>query len=149
MRPAPPDWPRVSSALYYEDAAAAIPWLCAAFGFEVRLIVEGDGGVVEHSELTYGEGLIMVGDARRTGKFSQIRAPSAVGGINTQNIMVYVDDVDAHCAHARASGARVVMEPKTSDYGVDYWTDRTYECVDLGGHHWWFVQRLRNKGEVA
>jgi uncharacterized glyoxalase superfamily protein PhnB len=36
------------------------------------------------------------------------------------------------------------MEPKVSDYGPDYWSDKTYECVDLGGHHWWFAQRMRN-----
>jgi hypothetical protein len=36
------------------------------------------------------------------------------------------------------------MEPATHDYGGDYWTDRSYGCVDLGGHHWWFAQRLRN-----
>ncbi len=149
MRPCPPDWPRISSALYYEDAHAAIAWLCAAFGFEIRLVVEGDGGRVEHSELTFGEGVIMVGDGSKSEKFPYMRAPATVGGANTQNMLVYVDDVDAHCARARAHGARVTTEPKTTDYGVDYWTDRTYECVDVGGHHWWFAQRLRNAGEAT
>jgi hypothetical protein len=45
MRPVPKDWPRISSALYYEDAEAAIAWLGWAFGFEPRLVVEGEGGV--------------------------------------------------------------------------------------------------------
>jgi uncharacterized glyoxalase superfamily protein PhnB len=35
------------------------------------------------------------------------------------------------------------MEPKVSDYGPDHWSDKTYECVDPGGHHWWFAERLR------
>ena len=60
MKPTPRDWPRLSSSVFYQDAAAAIDWLCTAFGFEVRLKVEGDNGRIEHSELTYGEGLIMV-----------------------------------------------------------------------------------------
>ena len=60
------------------------------------------------------------------------------------NLMIYVDDVEAHCEKARAAGAKIVSEPKTTDYGADYWTDRSYECVDPGGHHWWFCQRLRN-----
>src|SRR5256885_12656457 len=47
----------------------------------------------------------------------------------------------AHCARARAAGARIVAEPKTTDYGEDYWTDRGYEAEDLGGHRWWFYQR--------
>jgi uncharacterized glyoxalase superfamily protein PhnB len=59
MKPTPPDWPRMSSAVVYQDAAAAIKWLCEAFGFEVRLKIEGDKGQIEHSELSYGEGLIM------------------------------------------------------------------------------------------
>ncbi len=35
MKPPPSDWPRMSSAVVYKDAAAAIQWLCDAFGFEV------------------------------------------------------------------------------------------------------------------
>ena len=60
MKPTPPGWPRISSALFYDDAGQAIDWLCRAFGFEVRLRVEGDGGRIEHSELEYEGGLIMV-----------------------------------------------------------------------------------------
>jgi uncharacterized glyoxalase superfamily protein PhnB len=131
-------------SLYYDDAVEAIDWLCRAFGFEVRLKVEGEGGRIEHSELTFGEGLIMVAGADKSSKFPQIRSPHQVGGAKTQNMMVYVDDVEAHCKRAREAGARIVSEPKTTDYGEDYWTDRGYECEDIGGHHWWFYQRLRD-----
>jgi len=55
-----------------------------------------------------------------------------------------VDDVEAHCARARAAGAKIRSEPTTTDYGEDHWTDRGYECEDIGGHHWWFYQRLRD-----
>lgn len=37
MRSTPAGWPRISTALYYQDPAKAIDWLCRAFGFEVRL----------------------------------------------------------------------------------------------------------------
>src|SRR5277367_3416984 len=114
MKPPPPDWPRLSSSVFYQDAAAAIDWLCAAFGFEVRLKVEGDNGRIEHSELTYGEGLIMVAqesaDAPRLWKRS-MRSPKSLGGACTQSIMFFVDDAMVHCAHARAGGARIVEEP--------------------------------------
>jgi uncharacterized glyoxalase superfamily protein PhnB len=60
MKNTPEGWPRLSSALYYRDAAAAIDWLQRAFGFEVRLRVEGDQGRIEHSELTFGEAVVMV-----------------------------------------------------------------------------------------
>lgn len=144
MKPTPPGWPRISSSLYYDDAAKAIEWLCDAFGFEVRLKVEGEGGRIEHSELVFGEGVIMVAGAEKADKFPQIRSPKQVGGANTQNLFAYVDDVVAHCERARAKGARIVVEPKVSDYGEDYWSDKSYECVDVGGHHWWFSERLRS-----
>jgi uncharacterized glyoxalase superfamily protein PhnB len=143
MRPSPPGWPRISTALYYDDAAQAIDWLCRAFGFEVRLKVEGDGGRIEHSELVFGEGLIMVGGPKPE-KFPYMKSPSLVGGANTQNLMVYVDDVEAHCKRAREAGATIIKEPETTDYGEEYWSDRGYECRDIGGHYWWFYQRLRS-----
>lgn len=143
MKPTPPDWPRISSTLWYDDAAGAIDWLCEAFGFEVKIRVEGEGGRIEHSELTYGDGLIMVASADRAGRFPWARSPRQAGGGNTQNLFVYVDDVELHCARARAAGAKVTHEPTTNDYGEEYWTDRSYGCEDPGGHHWWFGQRLR------
>lgn len=148
MKPSPSDWPRFSSAVFYQDAAAAIPWLCNAFGFEVRLKIEGEGGRIEHSELTYGEGLIMVAQespqAERVWKRS-LRSPKSLNGAGTQNIMFYVDDADAHCAQARAGGAKVLEEPETHDYGADYWADRSYGALDLEGHLWWVTQRVRSR----
>jgi uncharacterized glyoxalase superfamily protein PhnB len=146
MKKPPEGWPRISSALFYEDAPAAIDWLCRAFGFEVRLKIEGEGGRIEHSELVFGEGLIMVGSAG--GKSTRAtslpcQSPRALGGVNTQSLCVYVDDVDAHCARARATGARIVEPPTTSDYGEHYASDRTYRAEDLEGHQWWFMQRVR------
>lgn len=150
MKPTPPGWPRISTAIYYEDAHAAIDWLCRAFGFEVQIKVVGDDGRIEHSELTFGGGLIMVDSP--TGKEQRMpyrRCPSQVGGGNTQNMMVYVDDVESHCARARAAGARIVREPEDHDYGEEYWADRGYECEDIGGHHWWFTERIRTGGKPA
>src|SRR4051812_28756995 len=109
-KPAPKGWPRISSSLTYEHAAPAIDWLCRAFGFEVQLRVDGENGRIEHSELVLGGGLISLGDAK-----AEIRpwrkSPRAVGGINTQTLCVYVDDVDAHCERARKAGATIAKEP--------------------------------------
>jgi uncharacterized glyoxalase superfamily protein PhnB len=142
MKPTPPGWPRSSSALCYERAAEALAWLTRAFGFEVRLMVPGENGSVVHAELVFGEAVFMVGDLKPD-KYPNRRAPTQAGGLNTQSIMVYVDDVDAHSARARAAGASIVTEPTTTDYGEQYWSDRGYECVDLGGHHWFFAERIR------
>jgi len=146
MKPTPPDWPRLSSSLYYQDANRMIDWLCQAFGFELRLKVEGDAGRVEHSELSYGEAVVMVGDERRGTRWGvDMVSPRSLSGANTQGLMLYVDDVDTHCAQARAAGARIVDEPSVHDYGEDYWADRSYGALDPEGHFWWFSQRLRNR----
>lgn len=142
MKPTPPGWPRISSSLIYDDPKKAIDWLCRAFGFEVRLLVEGEGGTVEHSELVFGEGVVMVSGAKLD-KYPHLRSPTSLSGGNTQTLMVYVDDVEAHFERAREAGATIVMELETHDYGGDYWADRGYGCTDIGGHHWWFFERLR------
>ena len=148
MKPAPSDWPRLSSSVFYRDAAQAIDWLCEAFGFEVRLKIEGDGGRIEHSELTYGEGLVMVAqeapDSPRSWKRT-MRSPQSLGGAATQSIMFFVDDAEAHCRQARACGATIVEELATHDYGEAYWADRSYGALDPEGHLWWITQRLRNR----
>ena len=134
----------MSASLVYDDAAKAIDWLCHAFGFEIQLKVEADGGKIAHSELVLGGALISLGDAK-DGERTWRKSPKHLGGANTASMCFYIDDVDAHCERARKAGAVIAMEPKTSDYGEDYWTDRSYEAVDHEGHHWWFMQRLREQ----
>jgi uncharacterized glyoxalase superfamily protein PhnB len=142
VKPTPKGWPRAASALYYEGGSAAIDWLARAFGFEVRLKIEGEGGKLAHSELVYGEAVFMIGDSRQE-KQPHLAAPTELDGKNTQSIMVYVDDVEAHFSRAKAAGARITSGIETHDYGDEYWTDRGYACVDVGGHHWWFAERVR------
>ena len=150
MKKSPEGWPRISSAVFYDDAGKAIDWLCRTFGFEVRLRVEGEGGRIEHSELTFGDGLVMVaspGGSSTSKRSTPVpgKSPRSVGGVNTQILAVFVDDADAHCARSRAAGAKIIDEPTTSDYGEDYWSDRSYRAEDLEGHHWWFMQRVRDQ----
>jgi uncharacterized glyoxalase superfamily protein PhnB len=143
----------MSPSLYYRDAARAIDWLCEAFGFEIRLKVEGEPGQIVHSELTYGQGLIMVsgsaGPDAKPADDQDFRArhasPLELGGRYNQSICMYVDDVDAHHAQAVARGARVYSALALHDYGDDYWADRSYGAFDLEGHSWWFSQRVRDE----
>ncbi|MGH9481871.1 MAG: VOC family protein [Terriglobales bacterium] len=147
MKPTPKGWPRLSSAIYYDDAAAAIEWLCGAFGFEVRIKVEGKDGRIEHSELVYGEAVVMVAQSGKRAdrqNFPPGASPRGLGGANTQSQMLYVDNADEHCARARAAGATILQQPKVSDFGPEYWADRNYAALDPEGHLWWFCQRVRN-----
>lgn len=140
MKPTPNGWPRLSAALFYKDAKAAIDWLCRAFDLNVRVKVEGPDGAIQHSELVYGEAVVMVaGEARARHHAS----PRTLEGANTGSLFLYVDDIDAHCARAREAGGRILAEPKVSDYGAEYWADKGYEVEDLEGHRWYFAQRIR------
>ena len=125
MKASPPGWPRISSSLFYDDAAKAIDWLCRTFGFEVRLKVEGEGGRIEHSELVFGDGLIMVGTAASVNPSKEAwqqfyASPKSFQGKTTQGLAIFVDDVDAHCERAKAAGAVIIREPKTEDYDNEY-----------------------------
>ncbi len=96
----------------------------------------------------FGGGLVIVSGLKPE-RFGYRRYPGQIEGANTQNMMVYVDDIDAHWKRASEAGAKLVGEIETHDYGDDHWADRGYECRDIGGHHWWFYERLRTGGEDA
>jgi len=115
--------------LSYDDAPAAIEWLCRAFGFTTRLVVPGPDGTIIHSELSLGPGVIMLGSSRpEQGRLS----PRSLPGVN-QALSVQVDDPDAHHARAVAAGAEILEEVKDQEYG-----SRSYMVKDLEGHHWCF-----------
>jgi uncharacterized glyoxalase superfamily protein PhnB len=124
-----------SSALSYRDPKAALAWLEKAFGFEPCMIILDDAGHIAHSEMSYGQGLVMVGS-----EWSEDhKSPASLAGKNTQSVHVQMtEDVDAHCARARAAGADIVQEPSDQFYG-----DRTYRARDLEGHIWTFGQTVR------
>lgn len=119
--------------LRYRDAAAAIDWLCAAFGFQPHLVVPGEDGTIAHAQLVLGHGMIMLGSARDDEFGAMQRPPAAPDAPVSQSPYIIVADVDAHHAAAVAAGARVVMAPKDEDYG-----GRGYNCRDPEGNLWNF-----------
>ena len=125
----------LTSAVFYRDPSAAIDWLERAFGFERAMIITDNEGKLAHSELRFGNDLLMVGS-----EWAEFTAsPKSIGGKNTQFVHVHVmDDIDAHCARARAAGAEILQEPADQFYG-----DRTYRARDPEGHVWTFGQTVR------
>ena len=123
----------VIPAMRYRDANAAIEWLCKAFGFEKHLVVPGENGTVAHAQLSFGNGMIMLGSAREDEFGQWVKPPRETGGIGTQSVYIIVENADAHCARAKAAGAELVMEVEDQDYG-----GRLYSCLDPEGHFWSF-----------
>lgn len=118
------------SALSYRDPRAAIAFLERAFGFELTMLLEDADANVAHAEMRLGDGSVMIG-----GEWNEdMKSPASLGGKNSQTVHIHIaEDIDAHCARARAAGARIIAEPETQFYG-----DRTYRCLDPEGH-WWTV----------
>jgi PhnB protein len=129
----PAGFPRITPYLLYADVDAALDFVVKAFGFEETVRMPGADGTTMHAEARLGEGVVMMGSPG-----PEYRNPAALGG-STQLVYVYVDDVDAHCAAARAAGATITREPEDQFYG-----DRTYGVEDPEGHHWSFSQHVRD-----
>jgi uncharacterized glyoxalase superfamily protein PhnB len=127
--------PSFSSALCYRDPKAALKWLEKAFGFETFMVITDAEGNLGHSEMRYGNGIIMVGNEWT----ADYKSPASISGRNTQTVHVHLDeDIDRHCARAKAAGAEIVMAPETQFYG-----DRTYRARDPEGHIWTFGQTVK------
>lgn len=124
-----------ASALFYKDPMVALAWLEQAFGFErVMLITDSDGNLA-HSEMRFGDGLIMIG----TEWTDHVASPASTGGRNTQSVHVYLaGGIDGHYARAKAAGAVIVRELENQFYG-----DRTYSARDPEGHVWSFGQNVQ------
>ena len=137
---------RIVPMIAYENAAAAIDWLTQAFGFRER---EGqrftsDDGAVTRAELERDRAVVMLatpnaayeGPRRHREHCEAARRwqdnPWVIDGL-----LVEVDDVDAHHAHAVVAGATVIRPPEdTEEAGM-----RLYTAVDPEGHHWMVGQR--------
>jgi len=125
----------VIPGMRYHDAPAAIQWLCRAFGFEKRLVVPGEGGSIAHAQLTFGNGMIMLGSAgaHGGGYDALVKTPRELGGVGSQAAYVIVEDPRAHYDRAVAAGAEILLPLEKQDYGGS-----GYTCRDPEGHVWSF-----------
>jgi uncharacterized glyoxalase superfamily protein PhnB len=127
----------------YEDGAAAIEWLCDAFGFRER---EGsrhmDGDRVTHAELDVGDGSVVFvatptpdyrGPHRHRASCEQadrwLQAPWVIDGV-----LVEVLDIEGHLRRAIEHGAEPLSQIEEAPFG------RLYRVEDVEGHRWMFVE---------
>jgi uncharacterized glyoxalase superfamily protein PhnB len=105
----------VIPTMLYRDAPAAIDWLCNVIGFEKRVVYAGENGVVAHAELTFGNGMIMLGTAKAEGYGTLVSTPGALNGATTQAPYIVVSDADALHARVVEAGAEIVRELNATD----------------------------------
>ena len=122
-----------ATALRYRDVAAAVDWLCAAFGFEKQTVVAGESGAIVYAQLTFGRAMLMLAPVRDTPLDKFMKQPDEVGGAETQCCYFVVADADAHYARAKEGGTEIVLEVQDDDFG-----GRGYTCRDPEGHIWTF-----------
>ena len=124
-KPSPAGRPNIFPALKYQDAPQAIEFLTKAFGFERQVVYPTDSGGIAHAQLKIGPGVVMLG--------SDAKNPANPWDAVRMGIYVYVEDVDAHHARARAAGAEIVRPLAETDYG-----SREYSVRDSEGNLWSF-----------
>jgi PhnB protein len=126
----------------YEDAGAAVDWLCEAFGFSERgerYVM--DDGTVGHAEIELAGSVVMLATPNRDYESPRAHRETCDAARRwldnpwvVDGVLVKVDDLDAHHAHAVSAGANVIRAP---DEGPD---GRLYTAEDLEGHRWMFQQ---------
>jgi PhnB protein len=128
----PPGYTRIAPYLLYEDAAAALDWLAKAFGFRERFRHALEDGRVDHAELEFAGGLIMLATPA-----TDHRSPRRLRE-TTVVIHVYVDEIQAHCQRAKEAGAKIERQPTEKPYGTIQ-----YAAEDPEGHVWLFSEQVR------
>ena len=120
-------------SLRYRNALTAIDWLVAAFGFEKQAVfVAPDNKTVQHAQLTFGNGMIMIGSVDNGGEAGKFMVqPDEIGLRETKGIYLIVSDADAVYTTAIAAGAEMVLDIRDMDYG-----GRAFTCRDLEGYLW-------------
>jgi uncharacterized glyoxalase superfamily protein PhnB len=118
-------------SLRYRNAPAAIEWLGRVFGLKKNLVVPDDSGGIAHAQLSFGDGMMMLGSVRDNewGRF--IKQPDEIGEAATQSVYLVVPDVDVIHERAKNAGAEILIPVRDEEYG-----GRSFSCRDLEGHLW-------------
>jgi len=122
----PTDVARLHVALYYADPVAAARWLAEVFQLTSPWAQIPEAGEnPSWIELRVGDVPILL--------FRSGDPGPPDGAPATHAVWVFVDDLDAHFAHASAAGATIVSPVRSHGY-------RAYEAADIEGHRWTFAQ---------
>jgi uncharacterized glyoxalase superfamily protein PhnB len=112
----------------YQDLPKAIAWLVRVFGFTEHYHY---GEPMSGAQMYLGQAFLMVKQAKH-------QTPAELG-FGTQSLTIFVEDVEGHCARAKAVGATILEEPHETVYG-----EFQYAAEDLEGHHWLFSRHARD-----
>jgi uncharacterized glyoxalase superfamily protein PhnB len=116
--------------LAYDDAPAALEFLCRAFGFEEEFRFDMPDDRIGHAVLRFAGGKIALATTWTQGGMA---SPLSLPAVHSQ-VFCEVLDVDAHYERAKAEGATIAEAPGEPSHG-----SRSYRALDLEGHRWVFA----------
>lgn len=126
------NYPTITPGLLYHNAAEMIDWLCRTFGFKKRLVIPRNDGTVLHAHLVFNNGGIMLCSAENYEYPSLCKSPKQTG-TTTVEIIVFVEDIDAHYGNTKQNGAEVIIPLDDKPYG-----GKGYTVKDPEGYIWAF-----------
>ena len=124
---------KLVTAMRYRNVAAAIEWLTATFGLAKQHVAIDDDGTIAVAHLSVGTSLIILLPVEGTELDQLMAQPDEIGGAETQNCYLVVEDADLYYAKAKAAGAEFVLDLKQYADG-----GRGFSCRDPEGHIWSF-----------
>jgi MerR family transcriptional regulator, thiopeptide resistance regulator len=124
---------RVIPFLVYEDIPAAHTFLVDVFGFTAGGVYRDAEGRPVHGEVSIGQTTVWLHAVAPEHGAISARGQEAVSG----GFVVFIEDVDTHCALVRAAGGEIVTEPADQPYG-----QREYMARDPEGRRWWFASAI-------
>ena len=116
----------VTPSLACKNAAAAIEVYKKAFGAVERMRMPSPDGRIMHAEIQIGDSILFLGD-----EFPGRTAAPRPGALQSQQIYLYIDNVDATYKNAVAAGCKEGMPPTDM-----FWGDRMANVIDPEGHNW-------------
>jgi uncharacterized glyoxalase superfamily protein PhnB len=125
------DLARLALTLRYERPLAAARWLVDVFGFDSPgPLPEGEDPLRDPE---HGHPWLEVHAGGASIMLQPLDGAAPAGAYSTHEPWVFVDEVEAHLAHARDHGATIAEELTSHGF-------TSYVAVDLEGRRWRFAQ---------
>ncbi len=122
----------VIPGMRYRNCLVAIEWLCSVLGFEKQAVYLGENDSVMHAQLTFGNGMIMLGSESNQSEYSPYAAmPDDLDGREMRSVSLLVSDCDPVYARVKKAGAEIVFDLEEKPYG-----GKAFTCRDPEGYLW-------------
>ena len=127
VKSVPDGYHTVTPYMTVDDAALQIDFLKRAFNAQVKYEMKDEKGNVRHAEVSVGDSILMIGQARDEWKSRPM------------SYYLYVPDVDVMYTTALAAGGKSLQDVTNQFYG-----DRSGGVEDPQGNYWWIATHMED-----